>query len=100
MVSLILHLSGKKGPGRRLGISEFEVTLEVIQSASLTSRDANTEGERCEVACPGSQGCPSLLQSAWSMLLSGLFANEAPCEETELELDSSVQPVHPRVWLP
>ena len=86
MVSLILHLSGKKGPGRRLGLSEFEVTSEIIQSASLASRDVDTEGERCEVACRGSQGCPSLLPSACPTLLFVLFANEAPCEETELEL--------------
>lgn len=72
MVLLILHPSSKTGPGSRLSISEFEVTLEIIQSVSLMVRDVDSK-QRDGKSLP--RGAPhfSCVLSAWPMLLFATF---------------------------
>lgn len=61
------------------GISEFAVTLEVVQSASLNSGDMETEAEEHEAACPGHRAAPhsSRVLSAWPRVPCTHFENEA-----------------------
>lgn len=62
----------------------------------------NTEGDGCEVTCPGWVPGMPLAPPVCCLLFCAAMcqlANEALSEKTEPELDGSVWPIHPRVWL-